>query len=563
MKDCSRKNPIASKNELTTEPTGPPPSSPTVEPTRSSGGSPTAVKPASHHPQVCRSEVGSDIAPKVSPRSQLPVQQPTASSSSPGHAVVPPMSERQSLPPQSSPPSSSGIRPASVDRRLSDSDHVDESFHTATGSPPDDKQTQAKDVAASTEQPARISQLTKPKPRPDSPISPVSSQSSKIVTPITPRSSPKTEISVSIQNPTPSNNKARSDVEFKDDKSHNSTPQRDVGDALDTLMAVSADQKSDKIPQPSPATVVQRVIPAIPSLEHAPTRSDMSDSRSDEKVTDTANQSVVPSSSVPSTLTAADHNARKTPAPSQVSASPNSPGNSFSKSKAAAKKGPSQTESLSMFGKKQQKQKKSTKGKGTLKGKPQDSVSTSGLSDGISGRDRGGVATPTSTANASTTGKETASLSDTSRLDNRAGPGSNSDESKSAVSRQESPGKAGILGSLGGLGRVGNFFSMASPPSVSGHGMMPQDATPDGALTYSKAPVAVAPISSSIEDDPVDHPGTAFDLGGKHDYGRPSDTHDNGLNTSTSVSSDIRGARSKKRERNKKSKNKTLSRRKI
>jgi hypothetical protein len=543
VKDYSHKNPIATKDELATEPTGlPPRNPPTVEATRPSGGSPT-IEPAHH--QVCQSEVGSDITPKVSPRPQLPVQQHTESIPSPGHAVVPP---------QSSPPSSRGIRPASVDRRLSDSDHVDESFHTASGSPPDDKQTQAKDVAASTEQPARISQLIKPKPRPDSPISPVSSQSGKIMTPVTPKSSPKTEVSVSIQNPTSSNNKARSDIDSKDDKSHKSTPQRDVGDAVDTLKAVSADQKSDDIPPPSPATVVQRGIPAIPSLEHAPTRSDMPDSRSEEKVTDMANQSVVSSSSVPS----ADRNARKTSVPSQVSASPHSPGNSSSNSKAAAKKGPSQTESLSMFGKKQQKQKKSTKGKGTLKGKPQDSGSTSGLSDGISGRHRGGVATPTSTANASTTGKETASLSDISRLDNRTGGGSNSDESKSAVSRQESPGKGGILGSLGGLGRVGNFFSMASPPSVSGHETMPQDAKPDGALTYSKAPVALAPISSSTENNPVDNPGTASDLGSKHDYEKPSDTHDNGVSTSASIDSDIRGVRSKKRGRNKKSKNQNV-----
>jgi hypothetical protein len=532
VEDCSQKSPIASKDALATEPTGLPRNPSTVEPARSSRGSPT-VEPASDHPQVCRSEVGSDITPKVSPHSQVPAQQPTESSPTPS-------------------------RPASVDRRFSDSDHVDESFHTASASPPDDKQSQAKDVTAHSEQPARISQLTKPKPRPDSPISPVSSQSGQIMTPVTPKSSPKTGISVSIQKPTPSNKKARSDIDSKDDKSHKSMPQRNVGDGLDILKAVSADQKSDdchnEIPPPSPATVVQRVLPAIPSLEHAPTRSDMSDSRSEDKVTDTTNQSVVSSSSIPPTSAAADQSSRKTPAPSQVPASPHSPGNSSSKSKAAAKKGPSQTESLSMFGKKQQKQKKSTKGKGTLKGKPQDSGSISGISDGISGRDRSGVATPTSTANASTTGKETASLGDTSRLDNRAGTGSYSDESKSAVSRQESPGKGGILGSLGGLGRVGNFFSMTTSPSVSGHETMPQDAIPDGALTYSKAPAAVAPISSSIEDDPVDNPSATSDLDGKHDYGKPSDTHDHGLGISTLGSSDIRGARSKKRERNKKSK---------
>ena len=557
-KDCSQKSPIASKDALAIDPTGLPKHPSTAEPLSPSRGSPN-VEPASDRPRVCRSEVASDITPKVSPRSQLPAQQPSGSSPTPDQAAVPSWSERQSLPPQPSPPSSRSIRPASIDRRLSDSDHVDESFHTASASPPDDKQTQIKDVAAHPEQPARVPQLTEPKPRQDSHISAVASQTSKSITPITPKSSPKTGISVSIQNPTPSKDRTCSDYNFKDDKSLNSTPQSDVGNALDLPEVVSVDQKSDdcrsEILPSSPATVVQRVLPAIPSVEQTPPRSDMSDRRSEKKATDVTTQIAVSGSSVSPISAAADHNARKTPAPSRIPTSPHSPGNSSSKSKAAAKKGPSQTESLSMFGKKQQKQKKSAKGKGTLKGKPKDSGSISGLSDGVSGRDLSGIATPASTANESMTGKEKGSLNNTSRLDSRTDTGSNSDETKSAVSRQESPGKGGILGSLGGLGRVGNFFSMASSPSVSGHETMPQDAIPNGVLTFLKAPVAVAPISSSIEDDPVDNANTASDLDGKHHYGKPSDTHDNPLSTPTSVSSDIRGARNKRnRNRNRKSK---------
>jgi len=520
-KDCSQKSPAASKVALPTRPSSVPRTTPTVEPTASSGDAPAAVQ-ISDHPQVCLSEVASGITPKT----QLPIQ--------------------QSLPSQSSPPSNRSIRPASVDRRLSDSDHVDESFHTASASPPDDKQIQAKDVTAQAEQPARISQLTKPKPKPDSPTSPVSSQSGKGMAPNTLKSSPKTGIPVSIQSPTPSKNKARSNSGSKDSKSQRSTPQRDVVNSLENPKAISTNLKSDdchtEVSPSSPTNVVQHVFSASSGLEQAP------GSQTEEKMTDATKQRAISTNSVPPTSAATEHSAPQTPASLQVSVQSHSPTNSSSKPKAVAKKGPSQTESLSMFGKKQKKQKKSAKGKGTIKGKPQDSGSTSGFSDGVGGRDLSGIATPTSTAIESTNGKDAGSLNVTPRLDSRAIDGSDSEESKSTVSRQESPGKGGILGSLGGLGRVGNFFSMASSPSVTGHGMMPQDAVHDRALTYSKAPVAVAPISSSIENDPVDNPSTISDLGDKNDS---SVTHNDALSISTMESSK---SRQKKRQRNRKQK---------
>jgi hypothetical protein len=548
-KDCSQKGPTAAKDALATEPTH---VSTTVtipskaEPTSSSKGSPTA-EPTGDHSRVYQSEVGSDTTPKVSPRSQLPVQQSSESSSNPVQASVSAWSEKQSLPPQSSPVSTRSIRPASVDRRLSDSDHVDESFHTASASPPNDKQTPAKDVTAHSERPIHLARLTSTEPRPDTPVSPVSSQTGRSVAVVTPKTSPKTEMLASVQNPTPPNNKTSLGSDSKDDKSQTSMPQPDVGNALDVPKAVSATQKSDacrdEIPPPAPDTVVQCILPAIPSLEQAPTGGDITDSQPEEKVTDTTKQGVKSSGSVPPAPAATDHDARKASAPLQSSAPAQSQENSSSKSKTAAKKGPPQTESLSMFGKKQKKQKKSTKGKGTLKGRPQDSGSVSGLSDGVSSRDLSGIATPLIAAIDSTTAKKAASFNVNTSLDNRANADSNSDESKSAVSRQESPGKGGILG------RVGNFFSMTSSPSVSGHETMPQDAMPNGSLTYSKAPVAVAPISSNIEDDPVDNPSTASDLGGKHEYGKSSDTYDHTLGTSGT-----RGAAAKKRKRNKKQK---------
>jgi hypothetical protein len=554
--DCSQKGPIASKDALAAEPTRASRTSSTPEPTSSSKGSPRA-EPTSDQPQVCQSEVGSDITPKVSPRSQLLVQQSSESSPKPDQATVPSSSEQQPLAPQSSPLSIRSIRPASVDRRLSDSDHVDESFHTASASPPDEKQTQAKDVTAHSEQPTRLAQITSTKPRPDTPITPVSSQNGKSVAPVTPKISPKTETSIPTHDTTPSKNKARSDSGSKADKSRTITPQRDVGVALVVPKAVSPIQKPDdcpsEIPPPPPAAVVQRVLPAIPSLEQAPTRSVISDSRSKEKVTDATKQCAISSSSVPPTLAAKDHHELETPAPSQVAAPAHSQENSSSRLKAAAKKGPPQTESLSMFGKKQKKQKKPTKGKGTLKGKPQDSGSVSGLSDGVSSRDLSGAATPPITAIESTTGKKAASPNVNTRLNSRAHAGANSDESKSAVSRQESPGKGGILGSLGGLGRVGNFFSMASSLNVSGHETMPQDATPDKVLTSSKAPVAVAPISSNMKY-PVDNASTTSDHGGKHDFGRPSGTYDRTLSIATFGSADVSGTVAKKCKRNKKQK---------
>ena len=545
-KDCSHKGPAASKDALATEPTqvSTPPSK--AEPTSSSKGSPTA-EPTGDHPQVYQSEVGSDTTPKVSPRSQLPVQQSSESSPNPVQESVSIWSENQSLPPQSSPLSTRSIRPASVDRRLSDSDHVDESFHTASASPPEDKQTQAKEVTAHSQRPTHLIRLTSAKSRPDTPVSPVSSQTGRSVAVVTPKTSPKTEMLASIQNPTPSKSKTSLVIGSKDDKSQTSMPQPGVINALDVPKVGSAIQKSDdcrdEIPSPTPDTVVQRVLPAIPSLGQAPTRSDIPNSQPEEKVADTTKQGVKSSSSVPPTPTAADRDARKAPAPTQSSTPAQSQESSSSKSKAAAKKGPPQTESLSMFGKKQKKQKKSAKGKGTLKGKPQDSGSVSGLSDCVSSRDLSGFATPPMTAIESTTAKKAASLNVNTRLDNRANADSNSDESKSVVSRQESPGKGGLLG------RVGNFFSMTSSPSVSGHETMPQDAMPNGTLTYSKAPVAVAPISSNIEDDPVDNPSTTSDLGGKHEYGKSSDTYDHTMGTSG-----IRGAEAKKRKRSKKQK---------
>jgi hypothetical protein len=528
-KDRSQKSPIASLDALATDPT---------------------------HPQVCPSEVGSDITPKASPRSQLPVRQSIESSPNPDQAAMPSWSEKQSVPPQSSPPLNGSIRPASVIRTLSDSDHVDESFHTASASPPDDKQTQPKNVTSHSEQPASLAKLTSAKPRPDSPISPVSLKNGRSMAPVTPKISPKAGISVSIQKPTPLKSKARSGSNSKDDKSQTSAPKHDVGDALDVPKSVLAIQQSDESCDEQPVTsttiVSQPVLPSHPSPEQTFKRIYVSDSRSEEKVADATKQRTTSSSSVPPTSAATDPNSRKTSVPPQVSAPSHSSGSSTSKPKAAAKKGPSQTESLSMFGKKQQKQKKPAKGKGTLKGKPLDSGSTSGLSDGISSRDLSSVATSSSTVIESTTGKGAESLDSSIRHDSRANAGSTSDESKSAVSRQVSPGKGGILGSLGGLGRVGNFFSMASSPSVSGHEKMPQDAMPDGALTYSKAPVAVAPITSSIGIDLIDNASTASDLGRKHNFGMPSDTYNGGFSTSTLGSSNIRGARDKKREKKKK-----------
>ena len=549
--DCSLKATVASKDALATKPTSVPRKPSMAESESSPRDNPTAEQ-TRDHPQVCWSDMGSGITPKVSTRSQLPVHQSTELKPTPGRAAVPTLSERQSLPPPSSSPSSISNRPASVDRILLDSDHVDESFHTASASPPDDKQTQAKDVTAHSERPSHLSQLNSVRRTSDSPVSPVSSPEGNSVAPISPSISPKVGIPISIQNPTPSEIKARADSHIKDDKSRSPTPQHDASEKPEPVPAIQkSDDCHDETQALSAITVVRHADPVTPSLGHVSVRSDTSDKRSEEKSADVYQHRAISGSSVPPKSATSDQKARETSAPSQVSVSAHSPGNSSSKSKAPAKKGPSQTESLSMFGKKQ-KQKKPAKGKGTLKGKPLDTGSTSGLSDSISTRDRSGVASPVSTANESTTGRKASSLKATARLDSRANSGSNSDETKSAVSQQESPGKAGILGSLGGLSRVGNFFSMASSPTVSGHETMPQDAKPDGALMFSKAPVAAAPITSSIEDDPVDDVGTTPDLGGKLESGNSSGLYDGSLSTSTHGGSDVRKARKKKRERNRK-----------
>jgi len=536
-----------------------PASEPTIEPrTPSIAGpmSPSRVFPTtkqtSDHPHDCRPEVKSRTTAKVSPRSQVPVPSSNELVPSPNHAAVSSLSERHLLPSQPSPSLSGSIRPASVDRKLSDSDHVDESFHTASASPPEDKQIQFKDATAHSELPSQLAQPTSVKPTPRSSVSP--SQTSKTVAPITPKRSPKAGVHASTQNTTPSEDKAHSAGSKKDHKLRNSTSQYDVPDVSGNSKAICTAQKTgecdNEVSTTSAITVPQHVLPATPNLQHGPTRNDMSDSRPNKQLTGSTQKRAVSSSSIPPTLAAANHNARTAPAPSQVSASPHSPGSSVSKSKGPAKKGPSQTESLSMFGKKQQKQKKPGKGKGTLKGKPLDSGSTSGLSDGINSRDSG-VATPASTVNDPTARKRPSSLkvtTTTSRLDSTADNNSNPDDTKSTVSRQESPGKGGILG---GLGRV--FFSTASSPSVSGHETMPQDTTFDKKLTFSKALVALAPITSSNEGDLVDNESVTSD---QQNSVMSNDTHVASLSASIFGNAEVREARRKKRNRDRKSKKK-------
>lgn len=199
------------------------------------------------------------------------------------------------------------------------------------------------------------------------------------------------------------------------------------------------------------------------------------------------------------------HTAPTTPASLETPASKHSTEKSSGQAKILSKKGPSQTESFSMFGKKQQKQKKTSKGKGTLKGKPLELVNASNLASGSTSQGMSGTATP-SPASASKSNKKPALAIKTEtdsnapflnttnpRLGSTSGETVCSAEAVTATSGQESPSKGGIRNYLGDL------FNKIKSPIVSGTKTSLEDVPTEDELMESKAPAATQQTMFNID----------------------------------------------------------------
>lgn len=217
-------------------------------------------------------------------------------------------------------------------------------------------------------------------------------------------------------------------------------------------------------------------------------------------------QRVSSGNSIPPTPLTAYHTAPTTPAPPQTPMSPKSSEKPANQPKSATKKGPSQTESFSMFGKKQQKQKKPTKGKGSLKGKPQDSSHPPSLTSGLTSRDDSGAVTPTlSDLGAKLIKKPelkikthggkstTASANEPSKSSLNPHNSTTSDETASAPGEQSSPSKR-TFGNLFGF-----LPGMIKSPSLSARDIATKDTVPDNALTDSKARATTVEANLGID----------------------------------------------------------------
>lgn len=310
--------------------------------------------------------------------------------------------------------------------RASESDHVDDSFHTASGSP--DQSKQISGVSSSVREAEASSE-----PTPNSMKTPISEKPSRA------------NLSISIQTPTPASKRPSSD-RLKENESPKLNIQNDQSGHSKPGMS-----KSDKAP-----------LGAEP------------DSRPDEsdKLAPPA-LSVPPSVSVPPTPMTAYHTAPTTPAAPKTPLLSSSASQSNFQPKPAAKKGPSQTESFSMFGKKQKKQKKQTKAKGSVKGKQHESNAPAKLdSDDTSGKSNG------KTMPAPARKKPALSIA-TNKSETIDTPTCKQGD-VAASSEQSSPSKR-TFGNLFGL-----LPGMITSPKLSDKVTSPNDTLPDDALTSPK-----------------------------------------------------------------------------
>ncbi|KAM0712243.1 hypothetical protein Q7P37_011337 [Cladosporium fusiforme] len=343
-------------------------------------------------------------------------------------------------------PPSGGRYPRAADK-TSDSDHVDDSFHTANASPPGDKQPQS-DKA--TQNQDRL----------------VSHASSK---------HPASALSISVQSPTPSKKQSEGESKLHVNLASGATTRPAKSDNT---------EQSISLPDASTGN----------SKEHDPAKP--------------ATQRVPSGTSIPPTPMTAYHTAPTTPAPPQTPMSPQSTEKIASQPKSATKKGPSQTESFSMFGKKQQKQKKQGKSKGTIKGKPQESSQSPKFTGDLTGRDLGCATTPLPSSDTKNDKKPELKLkirgdsmmdpSDDGRSKGSSTPANSgmSDQAASALGEQSSPSKR-TFGNLFGLLQHGTSKS----PSLSGKETVQQGTVSDNELTNSKAQANTT--SATIGNDPA------------------------------------------------------------
>jgi hypothetical protein len=463
---------------------------------------------------------------------------------------------------QCSSPVSDRERPGLLNR-TSDSDHVDESFHTASATPPADKPLQASaassahknlvkvdvDVAEEQVSPAHVHEKMKkgsissrpaplknttsnsPVPLPNKrPISPVPLQTKRPASPDRTPKTPKTTLSISVQQPSPSREQPASPP--KDSKALHSVSHRSVSGPSSTQQAPSSvDLQSDrgKITEvPRIATECVKDMDSGTSASSTTKPDQCSEENFPPKL---AVQHVTSASSIPPTPMTTYHTAPTTPAPVTTPISNHSAEKPSSQSKAAAKKGPSQTESFSMFGKKQQKPKKQGKGNGTLRGKPVDSGKGSTLASGTTSQNMSGNATPVLPASTPSSGKKPA-LTVKTKTENNAptlNTGKSDAESKSVegtscegttpvASGQESPSKGGIRNFLG------LFGGRVKSPSVSDKDITMEDLPQEDELMNLMAPVAI--------------PQAVFNI--DHLLQRPSEDHVDDRMPRNNVSTDAR-----------------------
>ncbi|GAB7334129.1 hypothetical protein MBLNU13_g06201t1 [Cladosporium sp. NU13] len=468
----------------------------------------------------------SDTTPTLSPRSQVPKDfSKQANVAIDGKQSQILATNKEFDVQHLSSPVSEKDRPAIVER-VSDSDHVDESFHTASASPPTEKQSLAKSVtttdqtppnAARTRQTAALSnkrsassQVKKNVNRPDGHANDAGveketrhdSTSALEISPpkaksVDPQRTPTTPLPISIETPTPP--KRKSTKALSDSKPSRSASSRSASESSSVQQTPFSAKASKSHDEPA-----QR--PKQLSLERSISSADNEKGAEGHRPQTLGAQDAASTTPIPPTPMTAYHTAPTTPASTDAPASKDSAEKSSSQTKTPAKKGPSQTESFSMFGKKQQKQKKTAKGKGTLKGKPLELVNASNLASGNASRDdKSGTATPPP-AGASTSGKKPALTVKTETdsnaptlATNTSKPGSTtgevvcSEEAVTATSGQESPSKGGLRNLLGGL------FGRVKSPIVSGKKTSLEDIPPQDELMDSKAPAATPQAVFNID----------------------------------------------------------------
>ena len=485
-----------------------------------------AVAEAKHSGQLSQiDERKSDTTPTVSPRLQVPKD-----FSKQANVVI---NDKQSQIHATnkepdvqhlSSPVSEKDRPAIVER-VSDSDHVDESFHTASASPPIEKQSQAKSVPITVQTPPNAART-----RNSTAVSnkrSASSQVKKIVNEtdghvhvagvenatrhdsisalgvslpkaksVDPQRTPTTPLPISIQTPTPP--KRSSITTLSDSKPSRSASSRSVSEssiAQQTPFSAEASKSQDGSAQRPNDLSLKKSIPLAENEKgaerHRPQTLGAQDAAS--------------ATPIPPTPMTAYHTAPTTPASHETSASKTSAEKSSGQGKTPVKKGPSQTESFSMFGKKQQKQKKTAKGKGTLKGKPLDIVNASNLVSGNTSQGMSGTVTPRPagasmpskkpalTVKTETDGNEPTMSANHSKPGSTSGEVGCSEEAVTATSGQESPSKGGLRSLLGGL------FGRVKSPIVSGKKTSLEDVPPEDELMDSKAPAAAPQAVFNID----------------------------------------------------------------